>query len=293
MGILGRSWFRTFLGSLLLALFGLSLVGVMAVRSIPVPGGDLPSWSGTRYPSVGFVVSCSISRELNDDPIRFPGQPGASHRHTFFGNTSVNAFSTSLRLRNGRTNCNEKADRAAYWLPSPVVGRWNNMRAYYSAGEVRPERLSAYPAGAKVISGTSDREVAWSCGRGVNDVGWTSVAPVCSPKQPLAVRITFGQCITSDGNTGVAAINNECPPDHPILTPLLRLRVEWDGAPSQAKERMLSSGPLESMHADFLNGWDPDALWQLTRVCIRGERKSNREIKQCRLVGTGPTSISQ
>ncbi len=36
-----------------------------------------------------FNAACPYSHSFKDDPIVFPGQPGASHMHSFFGNTST------------------------------------------------------------------------------------------------------------------------------------------------------------------------------------------------------------
>ncbi|MEI6403953.1 MAG: hypothetical protein WCP59_17400, partial [Actinomycetota bacterium] len=41
-----------------------------------------------------FVVECGFSHAGTDDPIVYPGQPGASHEHVFFGNTGTDAAST-------------------------------------------------------------------------------------------------------------------------------------------------------------------------------------------------------
>ena len=41
-----------------------------------------------------FAVACPYSHSLMDDPIVYPGQPGASHMHDFFGNVATDAFST-------------------------------------------------------------------------------------------------------------------------------------------------------------------------------------------------------
>ena len=46
--------------------------------------------------SVGaFRTYCAQSHMLADDPIVAPGQPGAAHLHTFFGNTGAGASSTA------------------------------------------------------------------------------------------------------------------------------------------------------------------------------------------------------
>ncbi|MEJ7721918.1 MAG: right-handed parallel beta-helix repeat-containing protein [Ilumatobacteraceae bacterium] len=42
-----------------------------------------------------FVVQCAPSHAGFDDPILYPGQPGASHLHQFFGNPDIDAMSTS------------------------------------------------------------------------------------------------------------------------------------------------------------------------------------------------------
>lgn len=66
-----------------------------------------------------FVVECGFSHVATDDPIVHPGQPGASHEHVFFGNTTTDAASTwccstwaappatnnSTGLRTGRLRC--------------------------------------------------------------------------------------------------------------------------------------------------------------------------------------------
>jgi hypothetical protein len=65
---------------------------------------------------------CGFSHRNNDDPIRFPGEPGRSHDHTYFGNMSTTASSTPASLRaSGRTTCGERADKSAYWAPTLFV----------------------------------------------------------------------------------------------------------------------------------------------------------------------------
>ena len=45
-----------------------------------------------------FAVPCQFSHRNQDDPIVFPGRPGRSHDHTYFGNTSTDANSTPASL---------------------------------------------------------------------------------------------------------------------------------------------------------------------------------------------------
>ncbi|MFD0591915.1 DUF1996 domain-containing protein [Catellatospora coxensis] len=67
-----------------------------------------------------FNATCTYSHSVKDDPIVFPGLPGASHMHSFFGNRSTNAGSTLDSLRaNTTTTCTPApADLSAYWVPT-------------------------------------------------------------------------------------------------------------------------------------------------------------------------------
>lgn len=99
----------------------------------------IPSWgSGEAAPSgrpdvVGaFRFICQPGHVLRDDPIVFPGQPGKSHLHQFFGNTTANAFSTygSLRVK-GDSTCNNMLNRSAYWIPAMLDGKGKVVRPDY------------------------------------------------------------------------------------------------------------------------------------------------------------------
>lgn len=59
-----------------------------------------------------------------DDPIVYPGQPGKSHLHQFFGNTKADAFSTYESLRKtGESSCANALNRSAYWMPAMMDGK--------------------------------------------------------------------------------------------------------------------------------------------------------------------------
>ena len=78
--------------------------------SVPLPASAAPDVVGA------FRFVCSAGQVLNDDPIVYPGQPGKSHAHQFYGNTSANASSTYSSLRsNGQSTCMSPLNRSAYW----------------------------------------------------------------------------------------------------------------------------------------------------------------------------------
>ena len=80
-----------------------------------------PGWISPAHADAttkgGFVVTCRYSHTAQDDPIVYPGQPGASHSHDFFGNESTNAGSTYQTMVEGTSNCGVGRDTAGYWIP--------------------------------------------------------------------------------------------------------------------------------------------------------------------------------
>src|SRR5947208_1233818 len=105
-----------------------------------------PSWGSGDIPKsaapdvVGaFRFICTAGQVLADDPIVYPGQPGKSHLHQFYGNESANANSTFASLRRGgESTCNRgpfAANRSAYWMPAMLD----------AAGQVvKPEFVAIY-----------------------------------------------------------------------------------------------------------------------------------------------------
>jgi len=66
-----------------------------------------------------FNAACTYSHSFKDDPIVFPGLPGASHMHSFLGNRSTNANSTTESLMaNTASSCGPALDHSAYWIPT-------------------------------------------------------------------------------------------------------------------------------------------------------------------------------
>ncbi len=94
-------------------------------------------------PIGAFRFICQPGHVGYNDPLVWPGQPGKSHLHQFFGNTSTDAFSTYQSLRTkGESTCGNILNRSAYWIPAMLDGKGN---------VVRPDFVSNYykrlPAG--------------------------------------------------------------------------------------------------------------------------------------------------
>jgi Domain of unknown function (DUF1996) len=94
--------------------------------SMPIPGSD------PGEPVGAFRFICSAGAVLADDPIMFPGQPGRSHLHQFYGNTAANAYSTYESLRTtGQSTCQSPLNRSGYWMPALLDGKGNVVRPDY------------------------------------------------------------------------------------------------------------------------------------------------------------------
>ena len=94
--------------------------GVAAARFLE-PAEPAPA---SHDPEGAFRFLCAPSHNAYDDPIIYPGQPGKSHLHTFFGNTKANASSTYASLRTtGESTCNNLLNRSSYWIAAMMNGR--------------------------------------------------------------------------------------------------------------------------------------------------------------------------
>ena len=202
----------------------------------------------------------------NDDPIVYPGQPGKSHSHTFFGNL-VDANTTSQNIRNspwcasagGKLNC------TSVWIPTvvdtldgtPVVP--GSMNFYYKGSyELAPEKnkdIVAVPVGLHMISGDPSNtnpsgaiSTNYLCmgPRGENP-GWkkTITAAVadgtCVPGGELMIGVTFPYCwdgINLDSPdhishmSGVQQMQSApytkfCPATHPKQIPAMSVNAHY------------------------------------------------------------------
>ena len=139
-------------------------VGLLLVAS-PAPAGH------AKLHGNNFYANCRFSHTNNDDPIVYPGHPGRSHPHTFFGNASTNAGSTLASLRMARTHasrtrtepptgCRRSSRGTARSGPEGTF--YFNLRGY--------DEMSAFPAGLKMVAGNSHafspqstNVVYWAC----------------------------------------------------------------------------------------------------------------------------------
>lgn len=229
-----------------------------------------PSWAGNE--DVGaFRFQCKPSHNLYDDPIVYNGQPGASHLHTFFGNTMSNAFSTYQSLRStGEGTCTGgPINRSAYWFPSLRIddGDGNDLNdqvvmpdvatVYY---KMPPLEANFMARGLRIVFGynmsnpaASSSKANFMClskvdgsargGRTFNDtIKQLADANVCQAGDSLLIQIGAptcwnGQLDSSDHRSHVVAKQDThlgypaCPITHPYHFPGFFLAINFKIGP--------------------------------------------------------------
>jgi len=265
-------------------LSSLFAVLVLVAVTVPVPAQAAPGDFGV------FSTKCAFSHANSDDPIVFPGDEGAAHRHHFFGNRTTDFASTTESLRNGATNCDRPADKAAYWAPAlykdGVELPFEAAHVYYRNSAVTTKsKIVPFPLGLRMIAGTAAhpeapagfRTAEWAC-LGSEKVVSDDIPPYCS-RQKIIATITFPSCwdgvnLTSTDQSHMAypwentARPRTCPSTHPVVLPELTEWFRWYTRTADMSGITLASGNGDTLHGDFWNAWDETEQARLVRDCL-------------------------
>ena len=248
--------------------------------------------------SPGWIVSCNYSHSVSDDPIVFPGQPGASHLHDFIGARTTNASSTPESLRAGGTTCVMPGDSSGYWVPALFkngvrvlpTATSKNALFYYRRGGIRSETvLQTIPDGLKIIVGNAQASSAAqnegiATGRIIFKCGPGSGTDLPAPPAQCAsgvmvVSYKFPNCwdgvnLDSPNHKSHMAYpaSGRCPSTHPVAIPRLEAFVRYPVGTSPIGTITLASGAYFTAHMDFWNAWKPAVLNWLLDNCINAGR---------------------
>jgi Domain of unknown function (DUF1996) len=229
-----------------------------------------------------------------DDPIVYPNQPGKAHLHTFFANTSVNAYTNASNITStGNSTCTGGTiNRSGYWIPSVIDTRDGRAIApdhalvYYKIGSNhRDDLVDELPVGLRMIAGdpkkTTPSDYWWE-----NNYGWqcmkadtfeeyhqgSQMVPDCAPGDWMGFGVNFPNCwdgvnLDSPDHKSHLTYAHTCPASHPKAIPGIsinvRFKLDMNADPSYYR---LSSDnyPASSYagglsgHADWFNGWKPE-----------------------------------
>ena len=257
----------------------------------PKPLPSAPPGADTTVTHHEFQANCTPSHTLPDDPIVYPGNPGASHDHTFMGNRSTNARTTTASLlASTPTSCTVPQDQSAYWMPTLLragkkVVSSDMQTIYYKSGIIDYKKVVPFPQGLRFIAGDKDATLdqfrtspgaveGYECGN--SSKNWDIPTIQCPKGSQLNVRYQAPSCWngvdldSADHKSHMAyPVDGECPPTHPVAVPMIEFKVSWpvDGDLSDVS---LSSGRGYSFHYDFFNAWDAPVLKALVEHCING-----------------------
>lgn len=239
-----------------------------------------------------FQANCSFTHRLPDDPIVRPGQPGASHDHTFLGNPSVNALTTTQSLLAGTSACRVRADKSGYWMPTmfngntPVVPNFPQV-IYYKSGVIDYTSVRPFPTGLRYVVGSvtstpqqfrAATAEGWECG---DSYGNSDFPAHCPPGTQLNVRFQAPSCWdgkhldSPDHKSHMAyPVSGRCPMSHPVAVPMVEFKMAFPVSGDMSNVH-LSSGRGYSWHYDFFNAWQPRTLAALVKHCVNGGLQCN------------------
>jgi hypothetical protein len=261
-----------------------------------------------------FREPCRFTHMGFNDPIAFPGQPGVSHLHTFFGNDATDANSTGDSLiGSGNSSCGGGTlNRTGYWVPTlidirtgqPLVPSETNFYYKLGYGGVKAGTVQPFPKGLRMIAGDSHSTVPipndaiWRIGlECVSGGGHQTSIPSCAVGDMLNLAIIFPQCWdgvnldSPDHKSHMAyPTGSGCPSTHPVALPEISLNTHYkiseanSGTFLKLSSDNYSGAGGYSMHADWFNGWDPATNTAWLTNCINGNLDCHDE-----LLGDGRT----
>jgi uncharacterized protein DUF1996/carbohydrate binding protein with CBM6 domain len=259
-----------------------------AMTPRPVPANSV------RVPE--FNASCLYSHSKPDDPIVFPGLAGASHMHSFLGNTSTNANTTTdTLLRNAGSSCKPAEDLSAYWIPSLYergqVVEPKDVTVYYGSRLTDPTKTVPFPQGFRMIAGDAKLQAPtpkgsvnqFYCAGAGGEIGRSADGnwPLCAPGATLMFQLVFPDCwdgVHLDSPTHKAHVaytyNGTCGGDFPVAIPSLSFLIAYPTSGS-ADGFQLASKMASSMHGDAFFAWDNAALGHRVKNCVVQSAKCN------------------
>ena len=168
---------------------------------------------------------------------------------------------------------------------------------YYKAHHLNNSiQFQAPPTGMKIIAGDAKntpqtnnldpKYFHWDCVSNNNESNRAPHIPNCSPGQQVMLTINFPNCwdgtsLDSDDHQSHVAFSDRnsetCPLSHPVAIPQITYRIRYMVGPNGTRGWKLSSDMYEvndsnpggySIHADWINGWNPEIMDRFVNNCL-------------------------
>jgi hypothetical protein len=265
----------------------------LAIDPVPAGVGNLPE----------FRADCQYSHSAADDPIVFPGLPGASHMHSVVGNKATGAGTQVGDLQKfTATTCKPVQDHSAYWVPTlfdAATGKpveTTGFRVYYRSLMSNSSGQMPMPTGLRMIAGDAKKTQPTPRGAkgqfycafyGPGDLDGIARSsngnwPICGGDATLHFMLQFPDCwdgknLDSPNHKDHVAFGsgNACPASHPVKIPAITFDIQY-GAKGTTAGYYLSSDPsgksASSMHGDAFVVWDVDTMNKRTKDCVQQRR---------------------
>ena len=287
-----------------------------ATNRVLLDPGPIDKFSGDG--SGNFRIVCAFSHMSYDDPLAYPGQPGAAHLHTFFGNTTTNYASTynSLTAATSSSTCpGGGANRSAYWLPTlmngstplvpEILGTYYKSELVPNASSVQdmPQGLHMIAGDKSNLTGQNNLIIYWACSGQPYAVNNT--IPVCPAGNQVEMDVLFPQCWDGKNLDSANHISHlrypgvqdpkpagtlgnygdGCSKETGYTTaiPALTVKAFWTVPAGGSANLRLSSDlpsalPGASAHADYMEGWDRTIEARFAQHCIREGRDTSNSL---------------
>lgn len=249
-------------------------------------------------PEPSFRAVCYVTKQAADDPIVYPGQPGKSHMHMFFGSHTVNSAATTATLladQSAQCGSHYTMDHSAYWVPQlyqngQAIYRTDgsiSTAVYYkkAGGPGGTPVAQGYPQGLRIIAGdmhaTTPQDNIWFKCINTEDTGsqnsYEHEIPSCQADESLAAVVEFPDCWNG---TALDSANHKshmahsagqagtCPAAYPVKLPKVSLEVVYWRVNGPARAFAFASGGQYSFHADIFSAWDARAEAGLVNYCL-------------------------
>jgi len=248
--------------------------------------GDAKPDSGVE--TAAFRTVCNPSHMANNDPIVYPNQEGASHHHTFFGNTSTDHKTNLVNLPQvGNSTCaGGIANRSSYWVPSMIDTSTNApikpdyLLVYYKTNS--PKKVKQLPKGLRMIAKPHSEglKTRYTCNENYGTRSFDKIAN-CKRGSTMEYQLEFPGCwdgknLDSPDHISHLAYGGwtSCPSSHPVHIPVVTFNVTYKVKTNNTKNWRLASDKTGessgySVHGDWVNGWDAKIAKVWTERCLK------------------------